>query len=143
MASVRYELVASSPPGPSRRWCARSWSSCTATVWARRVRCAFTRPTAPTPCRLCQRTPIVWARDIRGIGFKTADAIAMQLGVDRPPWSLQPLSGDELTTAARQGQKNTASQDQAGQASADDGAGHCRRAEYRDAAQTRRAGIQR
>jgi exodeoxyribonuclease V alpha subunit len=25
------------------------------------------------------------ARDIRGIGFKTADAIAMKLGIDRQP----------------------------------------------------------
>jgi hypothetical protein len=33
------------------------------------------------------------------------------------------LSGDELTTAARQEEKNTASQDQAGQSSPDDGAG--------------------
>jgi hypothetical protein len=32
------------------------------------------------------------------------------------------LSGDELTTAARQGQKNTATQDQAGQSGTDDGA---------------------
>jgi len=31
--------------------------------------------------------PYRLARDIRGIGFKTADAIAMKLGIDKTPWS--------------------------------------------------------
>src|SRR3977135_3492280 len=30
--------------------------------------------------------PYRLARDIRGIGFKTADVIAMKLGIERPPW---------------------------------------------------------
>jgi exodeoxyribonuclease V alpha subunit len=42
----------------------------TATVSARRGRCA-----SENPYRL--------ARDIRGIGFKTADAIAMKLGIEK------------------------------------------------------------
>jgi hypothetical protein len=37
--------------------------------------------------------------------------------------AFQPLSGDELTTAARQDQKNTTSQDQARQSSTNNGAG--------------------
>src|SRR6266699_6111708 len=59
-ASVRYEPVASWPPGPSRRRSARSWSSCIAMVSARRGRCASTRPTAAMPCRSCRRIPIAW-----------------------------------------------------------------------------------
>src|SRR5260370_1715352 len=31
-----------------------------------------------------RKTPSRRARDIRGIGFKTADAIAMKLGVEKP-----------------------------------------------------------
>src|SRR5262249_40170247 len=51
------------------------------------------------------------------------------------------LSGDELTTAAaHQRQKSTASCDQTRHSRTDDGAGHG--SEYRDAANTRRAGVQ-
>jgi hypothetical protein len=47
-------------------------------------------------------------------------------------WELgiQPLLDDELTTASRQGQKNTASCDQARQSSTGDGAGDSRRCPY-------------
>jgi len=38
-------------PGPSRRSCGRSWSSCTAMAWAPHARSASSRPTAPMPCR--------------------------------------------------------------------------------------------
>ncbi len=34
------------------------------------------------PYRSCRRIPIAWP-GIRGIGFSTADAIAMKLGIDR------------------------------------------------------------
>jgi exodeoxyribonuclease V alpha subunit len=43
--------VGSSRPGPSRRWFARSWSSCTATASARRGRYGSSRPMVPTPSR--------------------------------------------------------------------------------------------
>src|SRR5258705_10531769 len=45
-----------SQPGPNRRRCGRSWSSCTATASARPGQCGSSRPTAPTPSRTCQRT---------------------------------------------------------------------------------------
>ena len=38
-------------PGPSRRSSARSWCSFTATAWARRGRCGYSGPMAPTPWR--------------------------------------------------------------------------------------------
>src|SRR6516164_1605253 len=69
-ASVRYEPAVSSPPGPSRRWSARSWSFCTAMAWARRGRCASTRHTAPTPCRLCPRIPIAWRATFVASGLR-------------------------------------------------------------------------
>ena len=41
----------SSPPGPSRRRCGKSWCSCTAMVSAPRGRCGFSRPMVPMPSR--------------------------------------------------------------------------------------------
>src|SRR6266516_6951568 len=82
-ASVRYEPAASRPPGPSRRRSARSWSSCTATGSARRGRCASTRPYGGDAVQVMSENPYRLVRDIRGIGFKTADAIAMKLGIDK------------------------------------------------------------
>src|SRR6202158_433219 len=69
-------------PGPNRRSSARSWSSCTATASARRGRCASIRPTVDA-VQVMTENPYRLARDIRGIGFKTADAIAMKLGVEK------------------------------------------------------------
>ena len=57
---------------------ARSWCSCTRTASAPRGRCGSTRPMAPTPCSVISENPYRLARDIRGIGFKTADQIAVQ-----------------------------------------------------------------
>jgi hypothetical protein len=50
-ASVRFVPLAFSPAGPNRRRCGKSWCSYTATVSARRGRCASSRPMAPTPSR--------------------------------------------------------------------------------------------
>jgi exodeoxyribonuclease V alpha subunit len=79
MALVRYEPAASRPPGPSRSSSARSWFPAQPWGSARRGRCAPTRLTAG--CRAGHVGDRL-ARDIRGIGFKTADAIAMRLGID-------------------------------------------------------------
>ena len=49
---------------------------------APRGRHRSSRPTVPTPCRH-DRNPYRLARDIRGMGFKTADAIAMKLGIEK------------------------------------------------------------
>jgi exodeoxyribonuclease V alpha subunit len=56
--------------------------SCTAMGSAPQGQCASSRPTALTPCRSWEN-PYRLARDIRGIGFKTADAIAMKLGIEK------------------------------------------------------------
>ena len=45
--------------------------------------CAFTRPTATMPVQIIVENPYRLAKDIRGIGFKTADAIAMKLGIEK------------------------------------------------------------
>jgi hypothetical protein len=37
--------------------------------------------------QVMSENPYRLARDIRGIGFKTADAIAMKLGIHKLPWS--------------------------------------------------------
>jgi exodeoxyribonuclease V alpha subunit len=66
-----------------RKACRKSWSFCTATVSARLVRCVSSRPMALTQCKLMSENPYRLARDIRGIGFKTADAIAMKLGIEK------------------------------------------------------------
>jgi exodeoxyribonuclease V alpha subunit len=63
---------------PSRRWSARSWSSCGT---ARVVRIYKTY--GGDAVQVMSENPYRLARDIRGIGFKTADAIAMKLGVDK------------------------------------------------------------
>ena len=49
-----------------------------ATGSAPRGRCASTRPTAPRRCAVISENPYRLARDIRGIGFRTADQIAAQ-----------------------------------------------------------------
>ena len=59
-------------PGPSKRSCERSWCSCTATASVRRGRFASTRPTADA-IQVMTENPYRLARDIRGIGFKTAE----------------------------------------------------------------------
>ena len=45
-------------------------------------RCASSRPTATTPSGETE-DPYRLARDIRGVGFRTADAIAMKMGMTR------------------------------------------------------------
>src|SRR5271154_6027871 len=70
-------------PGLSRRSCARSWSSCTAMGLVLQGQSAFTRPTVLMPVQVMTENPYRLARDIRGIGFKTADAIAMKLGIEK------------------------------------------------------------
>jgi len=67
---------------PSRRSSARSWSSFTAMALEPPALFASTRPmTRRRPIH--DREPYRLARDIRGIGFKTADAIAMKLGIEK------------------------------------------------------------
>jgi hypothetical protein len=51
-------------------------------------------------------------------------ACRRQCGGNLKDDELTATSDDELTTPSRQGQKTTAGQDQAGQASTDDGTGH-------------------
>src|SRR5262249_41950545 len=51
-------------------------------------------------------------------------------------------SSSPLTPSPRQGEQAPGRQDQVGQTGTDDRCGHRRGGEYRDAAQTRRAGIQ-
>ncbi len=74
---------ASSRRGGSSGRCARSWCSCTATASRRAAPSASTRPTASQAIETVQHDPYRLARDIRGIGFLTADRIAERLGVDR------------------------------------------------------------
>ena len=50
-ASGRFVQPASSPPGPNRRRCAKSWSSCTATRSAPPGQYGSSRPMAPMPFR--------------------------------------------------------------------------------------------
>ena len=45
--------------------------------------CRSSGPMAPTPTQVMTQNPYQLARDIRGIGFKTADAIAMKLGIEK------------------------------------------------------------
>ena len=49
---------------------------------ARAVR-IYQRPTVPDAVQVMTENPYRLARDIRGIGFKTADAIAMKLGIEK------------------------------------------------------------
>ena len=57
IGAVRAQRIVQAPAfaragsGPSRRWCARSWSFCTAIASARRARCASSRPMGPMPSR--------------------------------------------------------------------------------------------
>ena len=63
-----------------QRWCARSWCSCTATAWGPRARVRIFKTYGADAVEVMSENPYRLARDIRGIGFKTADAIAMRLG---------------------------------------------------------------
>ena len=49
---------------------------------ARRGQCAFSKTYGPDAIQVMTENPYRLARDIRGIGFKTADAIAMKLGIE-------------------------------------------------------------
>ena len=83
MASDRSVLRAFWPPGPNRRRCGRSWSSCTATASARPGQCGIFKTYGSDAIQVMSENPYRLARDIRGIGFKTADAIAMKLGIEK------------------------------------------------------------
>src|SRR6202171_4306299 len=73
---------ASLAAGPSRRSSARSCCSCTATGSApRAVRIYKTYGTEAV--QLISQNPYRLARDIRGIGFRTADQIAAKLGIEK------------------------------------------------------------
>ena len=54
-------------------------ASCTATASARRGRCGSSSPYGADAIEVMTENPYRLARDIRGIGFKTADAIAMKI----------------------------------------------------------------
>src|SRR6185312_13252109 len=50
---------------------------------ALRERCASSRPMCSDAIQVMSENPYRLARDIRGIGFKTADAIAVKLGIEK------------------------------------------------------------
>jgi hypothetical protein len=62
---------------------ALSSSSCIAAVSAPLERCGSSRPMAPDAIQATTENPYRLARDIRGVGFKTADAIANKLGIEK------------------------------------------------------------
>ena len=70
------------PPGQSRRRCGKSWSFCTATGSVPRAVRIF-KTYGADAIQVMTENPYRLARDIRGIGFKTADAIAMKLGIEK------------------------------------------------------------
>ena len=76
-------LNASPPAGPSKRSSARSWCSCRAhgVGTSRAVRIFKTYGADAIP--LVKENPYRLARDIRGIGFMTADQIAQKLGIPK------------------------------------------------------------
>ena len=61
----------------------RSWSSCTATALVRHEKPRIYKTHGADAVQVLSENPYRLARDIRGIGFKTADAIAMKLGVEK------------------------------------------------------------
>jgi exodeoxyribonuclease V alpha subunit len=63
-----FELPAFSPPGPSRRRCEKSWSSCTVTVSAQRAVRIF-KTYGADAIQVMTENPYRLARDIRGIEF--------------------------------------------------------------------------
>ena len=83
MALAQCVLAGSFPPGPSKRPCGKSWSSYTAMASARRGRCGYLKTYGADAIQVMTENPYRLARDIRGIGFKTADAIAMKLGIEK------------------------------------------------------------
>src|SRR5262245_18969515 len=82
MVSGRFARPAFLSPGPNRRPCGKSWSFCTATVSAPRAVRIF-KTYGSDVIQVMSENPYRLARDIRGIGFKTADAIAMKLGIEK------------------------------------------------------------
>jgi exodeoxyribonuclease V alpha subunit len=77
-SSVRH---GSSPAGRSRRSSGRSCCSCTPTAWVRVVRIYKTY--GNDAVRVISENPYRLARDIRGIGFRTADLIAAKVGIEK------------------------------------------------------------
>ena len=71
------------PAGPSRRLSVTSWFSCILMASGPRAPCASSRPTGHDAIQVMTENPYRLARDIRRIGFRTADAIAMKLGMTR------------------------------------------------------------
>ena len=80
MASGRSVLRAFWPPGRSRRQCGSFLHSHGVTT-ARAVRIFKTY--GSDAIQVMSENPYRLARDIRGIGFKTADTIAMKLGIEK------------------------------------------------------------
>ena len=74
---------ASPPPGRNRRSSARSWSCSTAMVSAQRVPFGIYETYGADAVQVMTENPYRLARDIRGIGFKTTDAIAVRLGIEK------------------------------------------------------------
>jgi len=66
-----------SQPVPHRIGCARLTAS------GRFARPAFSQTYGSDAIQVMSENPYRLARDIRGIGFKTADAIAMKLGIEK------------------------------------------------------------
>jgi exodeoxyribonuclease V alpha subunit len=67
-----------------QRSSARSWCFCTAAAsgWARAVRIYNNKTYGSDAVQVMSQKPYRLARDIRDIGFKSADTIAMRLGID-------------------------------------------------------------
>ena len=82
-ASDRSGLTRSPPPGPIRKSSARSWCFCTShgVGTARAVRIFKTY--GVDAVQVMSENPYRLARDIRGIGFRTADLIAEKLGIEK------------------------------------------------------------
>ena len=77
-----FEPSGSRTPGPSRRSSGRSWSSFK--QWGRdRPGCSHLQDLRCGRRTGHDREPVSACADIRGIGFKSADAIAMKLGIEK------------------------------------------------------------
>ena len=65
---------------------------------------ASSRPTATKPIKVMTEDPYRLARDVRGIGFRTADAIAAKLGMEKTaPQRLRAGVSFALQTATDEG----------------------------------------
>ena len=102
MASVRYEPAASPLPGPSKGQSGKSWCSCAATGRPG-TGSPHLQTFGPDAVQVITKNPYRLAHDIRGIGFKTTSAIAINSASRRPPWSGSGTESYPLTKAMDEG----------------------------------------